>query len=663
MKPWRVTFQPGESLNERLKKAAHVRPSPAQLKWMEREYIGFLHFSPNTLTGRQWGDGTERAEDFAPDALNPNQWARVCAEAGMRMLIPTLKHHDGFCQWHTESTDFSVEAAPVSVDIAAELQDACAENGIDLGIYLSPWDMHQRDLGVWGTVEYETVFSKQLQELLTKYGPIGELWLDGACGDRPIWEAVDVYHPEEWYDRMEALQPECVVRKYDPFPFADIESWEALKQGRELLSWRGKEVRWVGNEDGTGRQNEWSVQPVFSRVLGKEATRDDLGEEYYYEGAVGAVWYPNEVNTHLLNQWFWNEKTSRVRPLRDLVEIFYHSIGNNGTLLLNVSPDRHGRIPSDQIQRLAEFRAFMADTFGTNLADGATVQVPSQRDDACAANMLRAGYECWSPEISDWDIDTSATFVELHLPQRRCFDNLCLRENILEGQRVAHWRALVWIDGEWQTIAERKTIGYRRIVRFPAVTTDRIRIEILRSWDTPMLSYVGLYLTNIPETDDMQVESASEIQPLKNTPENLCTGVSYQLYEGGVQSVARIGTDGRPPVLTGMTNALSVDVTHMRQDFSICYDGYFYMPFRREVTFSIGCADGCILTLNEHCVIDLDEPHAFAEKTGKAVLQEGWYHLRLQYTSFRHEKQLCVRWTDSKNVLCPMNEELWYSKR
>lgn len=639
VKPWCVTFLPEETLNERLRKAAHVRPSPAQLKWMERAYIGFLHFSPNTFTARQWGDGTETAEDFAPDALDPAQWARVCREAGMRMVIPTLKHHDGFCQWHTRSTDFSVEAAPVTADIAAGLRDACAREGVDLGVYLSPWDMHQRNLGVWGTEAYEAVFMKQLDELLSNYGEIGELWLDGACGDRPIWEAVESYRPEEWYDRMEALQPDCVVRRYDPFAFASEADWQALLRGRGQLDWRGKEVRWVGNEDGAGRPDEWSVQPVFSRTLGREATLDDLGQEHYYAKAVGAVWYPNEVNTHLLNQWFWNEQTSRVRPLRELVEIFYHSIGNNGTLLMNISPDRHGRIPEDQVRRLMEFRAFMEGTFNVNLAEDARIQ--SELSGA-----------------SDWDIDGSKAAIELRLPEPRRFDNLCLREDVREGQRVAGWRASVWIDGEWHTAAEHRTIGFRRIVRFPEVTADRVRIEILRSWDVPMLSFVGLYLTHMPKTDDDNAETAQEIPALESVPGKLRSGIRYRLYDGGVQSAARVGLDDRVPVRSGVTEALSPEVAERDQDFSICFEGCFYMPFRREISFAAGSADGLILSLNGHRVIDLDEPHAYAEKAASVRLQEGYYHLRLQYASFRHAKRFFVNWTNAKNELCSPAGEL-----
>ena len=196
MNRWSTTFLPGDSLKQRLKKAAHVAPSPAQLKWMKREYVAFLHYSPNTFTNRQWGNGTETPEDFSPDRQDPSQWVRVCRDAGMKMVIPTLKHHDGFCLWHTASTDFHVGASPAGQDIAEALGRACAEYGLEMGVYLSPWDMHQREAGVWPGEAYQQVYLQQLKELMTRYGPIGELWLDGACGDLPIWQPVKDYRPE-----------------------------------------------------------------------------------------------------------------------------------------------------------------------------------------------------------------------------------------------------------------------------------------------------------------------------------------------------------------------------------------------------------------------------------------------------------------------------------
>lgn len=656
-----VTFLPEESLKQRLKKAAHVAPSPAQLIWMRRGYIAFLHYSPNTFTNRQWGNGTEKPEDFRPDRQDPAQWVRVCQKAGMKMLIPTLKHHDGFCQWFTESTDFSVANCPVRQDLAEALSKACRENGIEFGVYLSPWDMHERENGVWPTEAYQQVYLQQLKELMTKYGSIGELWLDGACGDLPIWHAVPAYRPEEWYDLMEKEQPLCVTRRYDPFRFASDEEWKALKQGKGKLTWRGKEVRWVGNEDGTGREDEWSVQPVFSPELGSEATIPDLGEEHYYPDAVGAVWYPNEVNTHLLNQWFHNEETSYVRPLSDLVDIFYHSIGNNGVLLMNISPDRHGVIPDDQIRRLKEFRMFMEETFSVNLAEGAEVLADSEAAGAPAVNLLcEDDGHWWSPDIPDWDADENSATVEIILPEKRTFDNLQLREYIQEGQRIAGWRAYAKVDGEWRKIAAKKTVGYRTVVRFPAVTSDRVRIEIFRSWDTPMLTGLGLFRTHMPETENLNPYRKVRIPALKDVPEDLKPGLNYRLYRGGRQSAEDIGNDGQVPLETGILTCPGIPESAGEQDFSLILEGYFTVPYAHEAMFKLGSADGAILKINGVRVADLDEPHTYLELIACLELEQGTYAMELRYTSFRNPGKLKLLQTNPAVEFEEMRAETLY---
>lgn len=656
MTEWSTTFLPGDSLKQRLKKAAHVAPSPAQLKWMQRGYTAFLHYSPNTFTNRQWGNGTEKPEDFCPDRQDPAQWIRVCKEAGMKMVIPTLKHHDGFCQWLTESTDFHVGNCPVPQDIAAAMSKACAENGIEFGVYLSPWDMHERGKGVWPNEEYQSVYLRQLSELMTRYGEVGELWLDGACGDQPIWKPVPAYRPEEWYDVMEKEQPLCVTRRYDPFWFADEEEWENLRQGKGSLRWRGKEVRWVGNEDGVGRADEWAVQPVFHRELSSDATLPDLGTEHYYQDAVGAVWYPNEVNTHLLNQWFWNEETSYVRPLKTLVDIFYHSIGNNGVLLMNISPDRHGVIPEDQIRRLREFKAFMEDTFSVNLAQGVKISADSEAKDTPAANLLCDDESAWwSPDEQDWDLDESKAALLITLPEKRTFDNLRLREHIQQGQRVAGWRAFALVDGQWQKIAEKKTIGFCTIVRFPAVTSDQVRIEILRSWDTPMLAGFGLFMTHIPETKEMNPYRKIVLSPLEKAPENTEPGLAYRLYRGGIQSAAMAGEGEKEPAETGVMASPGIPESAGQQDYSLVLEGYLRIPFPQEALFKLGSADGALLWLNGQRILDLDEPHDYREQTVCVSLERGVYALRIQYTSFRHAGELKIWQTNSAGEFAEMH--------
>ena len=655
MDSWRTTFLPTDTLKQRLKKAAHVSPSPAQLKWMEREYIAFLHYSPNTFTNRQWGDGTETPEDFCPDKQSPAQWASVCRAAGMRMVIPTLKHHDGFCLWHTDTTPFHVAACADATDIAQALSDACSNEGIDFGVYLSPWDMNLREKGVWPTEAYQQLYLRQLRELMTRYKAIGELWLDGACGDMPIWQPVKAYRPDEWYDLMEREQPDCVVRRYDPFCFATEREWEALRRGQGELQWRGKAVRWVGNEDGTGRTDEWSVQPVFCRTLGSEATLPDLGQEHYYSEAVGAVWYPNEVNTHLLNQWFWNEETSYVRPLDELVNIFYHSIGNNGTLLLNVSPDRHGLIPEDQIRRLQEFREFMDGTFGTDISgDGQAVSASSLPGTA-AQNVLDADPNLWwSPAGEDWDIDRDQASLEISLPEKRTFDNLLIQENIRQGQRVAGWQAFAWENGQWLKLAEKKTIGYKTIVRFPAVTTDRVRVDILRSWDTPQIARISLHKTHLPKTEDLRPHVPKTLHSLKDEPAGLREGLRYTIYQGGMQSAAMVGTVERPVLHTGTIATPDIPALCGVQDYGLILEGYLRVPYAHEALFKLGSADGAVLWLNGQRILDNDEPHDYAERISAVQLEQGLYHLKLQYTSFRHAGTLRLFWTNPAYEFCPI---------
>ncbi|MGB8215102.1 MAG: TIM-barrel domain-containing protein [Anaerolineales bacterium] len=497
--PWVVTFSPEDRLEDRLRKAAHVKPSEALLNWMEKEFIAFIHFGPNTFSGRQWGTGHEEPSTYAPAFLDPEQWVRVCADAGMKMVVFTLKHHDGFCQWFTDTTDHSIKNSPVKKDVADLLRKGCDANKVDLGIYLSPWDMNQRDRGLWNTEEYNQYFLSQLSELLTRYGRIDEIWFDGACGDYETWKNVPSYRPDSWYDYIEAVQPQAVFRMYDPYFYATEEKWEEIKTGKASLQWRGKAVRWVGNEDGKGRTDEWSVQPVFDRTIAENATFPDLGQEKYYQNAVGAVWYPLEVNTTILNQWFWNSSTATTKSLSELIEIFYNSIGNNGVLLLNISPDNTGLIPEDQISRLMELKEFIQHTFSTNLALGATVKATSETPNHKADSILDNDKMTYWTTDGEWDINTSKTTILFDLEQTRKFDNVLVQEYIREGQRVAEWSLEAWVGGSWKELVRHKTIGYKNIKRFETCTTDRVRLHILRSWDNPMICNFGLFLSSIPE--------------------------------------------------------------------------------------------------------------------------------------------------------------------
>ncbi|HEX3048782.1 MAG TPA: alpha-L-fucosidase [Bacillota bacterium] len=645
--PWVVTFSPEDTLEDRLKKAAHVKPSAAQLDWMEKEYIAYIHFSPNTFSGRQWGTGNEDPAIYAPAALDPTQWVRVCADAGMKMVLFTFKHHDGFCQWFTDTTDFSIVNSPVKKDVAYLLCKGCDTHKIGLGVYLSPWDMNQRDRGLWNTEEYNRYFLAQLNELLTRYGRVDEVWFDGACGDYEIWKAVPSYRPDTWYDFIEVVQPYAVFRMYDPYFFATEEQWAEIMAGKAKLEWRGKAVRWVGNEEGKSRTDEWSVQPVFDRAIAENATFPDLGQEKYYQNAVGAVWYPLEVNTTVLNHWFWNAGTSSPKSLAELIEVFYNSIGNNGVLLLNVSPDTHGLIPENQIQRLMELKEFIQRTFSANLALGATITATSETPNHKADAILdQDKMTYWTTDV-EWDINHSNASIIFDLGETRTFDNVLVQEYIREGQRVAEWSFEAWTQGSWQELVRHQTIGYKNIKRFEPCTTARVRLNILRSWDNPMICNFGLYLLNIPETvDEVNVIVQKGPEPDAVDTKVLIPGLIYNYYSGGIQSAVLIESIcSVKPVKEGIIDTFSLQPAQESIGYSIAYQGYIKVPLDGTYTFKLESASGSVLYVGEKICIDNDEPHEVRAIERKIELKSGCYPIKVLYTSFRQKGMLKVSWS------------------
>ena len=648
---WVVTFDKGDSLEDKLKKAAHVKPSPAQLAWMEREYVAFVHYGPNTFTGVQWGNGLESRNDFAPTDLNVKQWCKACADAGMKMMLYTAKHHEGFCQWFTQSTDFSVEHGMAKTDIMQSLREGCDEFGLELGVYLSPWDMYQREEGLWWTEEYNDYFLLQLRELLTHYGEIKEVWFDGACADVEIWKKVPTYQPQKWYDLIEALQPDAVIRLYDPYCFADIVTWQEIKEGKEKLKWNGKGIRWVGNEIGKGRQDEWSVQPVFDRQIAQSQTWNDLGEEKYYENAVGAIWYPVEVNTVVLNQWFWNAQTSSVRSLSDLVEVYYNSIGNNGVLLLNISPDKRGLLPEDQVERLMELRAYVDETFAKNLALGADVTVSEWHPwiaDSCQAAQLIDGKEETYWTTDSWDLESSKARLIFELTEMKEFNNVLLEEVIQEGQRVAGWSFDVWEDSEWQEVVCQKTIGYRNIKRFPNVKTNRVRLNINRSWDRPMLKSFGLYLSAaLPSKVEDEHEPLLTFDSVEISGE-LKPGLVFESYEGGVQSAAILGSVfGLTPMDSGIIDSVDIRCVPQEMGYAVSYTGYLKVEAEDVYTLVLESADGSVLFIGDTLVMNNDEPHECRSVKRQVHLKAGIHPIRIYYTSFRHKGELSFSWARS----------------
>ncbi len=369
-----VAIPDGASADATSRMAASVTPSPRQFAWQVLEFTAFIHFTVNTFTGREWGTGAEPDSVFNPTAYDARQWVKVCKQAGMKLVILTAKHHDGFCLWPSRYTDHSVKKSPWrngEGDVVRDVSAACSEFGLKFGIYMSPWDRHERTFG--DSPAYNQYFENQLTELLTNYGPVAEVWFDGANGEGPNGKR-QVYDWPAYYRIVRKLQPDAVIAIMGP------------------------DVRWVGTESGYGRDTEWSVLPnlvsipdsvsLSSRNDGVDAwfsPRDlmdrDLGSRARLAGARNLLWYPAEVDVSIRPGWFYHgSEDTRVKTPAELLDIFYSSVGRNAVLLLNVPPNTLGLIGEADIRSLREMRRILNVTFRKNLAADAKVTASTQQE-------------------------------------------------------------------------------------------------------------------------------------------------------------------------------------------------------------------------------------------------------------------------------------------
>lgn len=460
--------QGAEPSKDEVRRAAHVVPSPQQAAWQELEFTCFAHFGVNTFTDREWGEGKEDPKIFNPTALDARQWAAACKAAGMKMLILTAKHHDGFCLWPSKYTDHCVKNSPWrdgKGDVVREVSDACREFGLLFGVYLSPWDRHER---TYGSDAYNAYYKNQLRELLTNYGPIAEVWWDGACGEGPNGKR-QVY---DWNGYI------AVVRECQP---------------NAVIFGMGPDIRWVGNEDGLARESEWSVLP--KRGVGDQ-TEKDLGNRKYLAGAKELVWYPAECDVSIRPGWFYHaSQDGQVKSLKHLLDIYYRSVGRNSVLLLNVPPDRRGLFHENDVARLKELRSVVGETFKTNLALGK----PATADSAATGHPAAAAVDndpatYWQPAEG-----TTAASLEIDLGGPTTFDRAMLQEQFTLGQRVEKFAIDAWDGQNWKPVIEATTIGRQRLLRFAPATASRVRIRILESRDTPTLRSVGLFKSSPKE--------------------------------------------------------------------------------------------------------------------------------------------------------------------
>ena len=456
-----------------------IVPSERQVRFQQIEFYAFIHFTVNTFTDKEWGDGTESPDIFAPMKLDAKQWVDAVKSAGMRGLILTCKHHDGFCLWDTRTTGHNVMNSPYGKDIVREVSEACKEGGIAFGVYLSPWD---RNSPLYGSGKaYDDFFVTQLTELLTDYGDVFSVWFDGACGEGPDGRK-QYYDWERYYAVIRQLQPEACI------------------------SVCGPDVRWCGNEAGHTRRAEWSVVPLRARdseiISGKsqhedddsfrqrrvDARDEDLGSRIALMNEPELIWYPAEVNTSIRPGWFWHEsENDKVRPLNELIDIYIRSVGGNATFLLNIPPTKDGLLHENDVERLAEFGKFLKSAFAENIVPESKLTCESSQPDHGIECVVDDSYESsYIPTSSNADIQITFT-------RKEKLGYLVIKENILKSQRVESFAVDISENGCFREVFRGTTIGYKRIVPLNGIATDTLRIRITDSRVVPVISFIGVY--------------------------------------------------------------------------------------------------------------------------------------------------------------------------
>ena len=440
-------------------------PTPAQVAWQQMEMNMFCHFGPNTFTGAEWGDGTETEDIFNPTDMDCRQWTATARAAGFKGVIITAKHHDGFCLWPSPESRHTVAQSrwrDGQGDVLRDLSDACAAEGLKFGVYISPWD---RNDPRYGTPAYNMAFVHTLESVLGgAYGPVFEQWFDGACGEGPTGKR-QVYDWPLFNGTVARLQPNAVI-------FSDV----------------GPGCRWVGNESGKAGRTNWSTLDVEGFAPGAGSPPVDV-----LNGGTpgGGHWAAAETDVSIRPGWFWRtSETPGVKSVQQLLRIYYESVGRNSLLLLNVPPDTRGLIDPVDSLRLTEFRGALDRIFAVDLARSAQIEGSSRGRGFEPANVLSEDYDhYWALP----DGETTAT-LQLDLDGQQTFNRVVLQEYIPLGQRISAFHLEVLTpDGAWQEIARETTVGYKRIVLTPTVTTAALRLTIDESLACPTLTRIALY--------------------------------------------------------------------------------------------------------------------------------------------------------------------------
>lgn len=419
-------------------KSYGATPSADQLNWHKLEYYAFIHFGPNAFTDKEWGDGTEKEEIFNPKQLDCRQWARICKAAGMKGIIITAKHHDGFALYPSKYSKHTVRESKWKAgkgDILKELSAACKEYGLKMGIYISPWD---RNHPAYGTPEYNQVYVNMLKEVTTLYGNLFEVWFDGANGEGPNGKK-QVYDFPLFNKTVRTYQPHALI-------FSDA----------------GPDIRWVGNENGFAGETNWNtingneLFPAYDKPA-----HLNVGDEH------GTHWIPAECDVSIRPGWFYHKnEDKKVKTDKDLMNIWNKSVGHGSNLLLNLPVDSRGLIHENDEKALMDFKKLRGEYFKNNLLTVGTF----------TKNFSKDTYD-----------------ITLTKPQT--FNCLVIKEDIRYGQRVKKFFIQVKENGTWKNVTSASTIGNKKIVYFQKTTAKELRIAFDEAFAKPNISKVELYST------------------------------------------------------------------------------------------------------------------------------------------------------------------------
>ena len=434
-------------------------PTPRQLRWERGQMEAFVHFGMNTFTNKEWGYGDESPSLFNPTDFDANQIVSVIRKAGFQGLVLTCKHHDGFCLWPSKYTEHSVKNSPWmdgKGDVVGLISDACHKQGLKFGIYLSPWDRHRAD---YGTPSYITYYRNQLRELLKNYGPIFEVWFDGANGGDGYYGGARTTRTisENYYDWAKTYK---IVRELQP----------------NAVMFGGPDVRWVGNEAG------YAPDPCWETSEGPETGVNQSNR-----------WLPAECDVSIRPGWFYHpEEDNKVKTVSQLLDIYFNSVGRGCNLILNIPPDKKGQIYPTDAKNMDEFGAIIRKTFAKDFAKGATVTASETRGNDPSyspSNVIKGGGKSY------WCTDDGVTTASLTLKLKKptLFDIVRIMEYVPLGQRVEAFALYYERDGKWTQFATGTSIGFQRLLRVPEITADAVRLRITKSAAAPVIADFGLF--------------------------------------------------------------------------------------------------------------------------------------------------------------------------